>query len=208
MKPLPLAFYRRDPRQVAPDLLNKVIVVGDRRARIVETEAYLGRDDPGSHSYRGPTPRNATMFGPAGRLYVYFTYGMHWCANAVCGPPTGGAVLLRAAEPLSGLDEMRAARSAARRDRDLCSGPAKLCQALGLTGEHDGVSLRGPEVVLADDGTPPPRRPARGLRVGLTAGAELSYRWWVPGDPNVSRGPVSLRVDPDGDGRPGGRRRA
>jgi DNA-3-methyladenine glycosylase len=185
------AFYRRDPRAVAPELLNKVLVHGGRAGRIVEAEAYCGAEDPGAHSYRGMTPRNRVMFGPPGHLYVYFTYGMHWCANAVCGQEgVGVAVLLRALAPLAGLDEMRAVRPAARRDRDLCSGPAKLCQALGLDRSFDGADLvagdRG--VTILDDGTPPPDQPGQGLRIGLSAGAEHPWRWWVRGDPNVSRG--------------------
>jgi DNA-3-methyladenine glycosylase len=194
---LPREFYRRDPRVVAPDLLGKVLWVqpaargeSHRSGRIAEVEAYCGSDDPGSHAYRGMTARNRTMFGPAGGLYVYFTYGMHWCANAVCGDEGDGmAVLLRALAPLDGLDEMRAARSRARRDRDLCSGPAKLCQALGLDRGHDGADLvtgdRG--VVVLDDGRPPPAAPARTTRIGLSAGAEHGWRWYVTGDPNVSR---------------------
>src|SRR5690606_9502901 len=114
-------FYRRDSLVVAPELLGKVLRRDGVSARIVEVEAYCGPDDPGSHAYRGRTPRNATMFGPPGGLYVYFTYGMNWCANAVCGEVGEGiAVLLRAAVPLTGLDEMRARRAKARRDRDLC----------------------------------------------------------------------------------------
>jgi DNA-3-methyladenine glycosylase len=189
--PLPRDFYRRDSRIVARQLLNKVVVHGDRAGRIVEVEAYRGAHDPGSHAYRGPTPRNAVMFGPPGHLYVYFTYGMHWCANAVCGEDgEGTAVLLRALAPLSGLDLMRAARgAAARRDRDLCSGPAKLAQALGLDKSFDGADLvagdRG--IVVVDDGTAPPRRPANSRRIGLTAGAEHPWRWFVAGDPNLSR---------------------
>jgi DNA-3-methyladenine glycosylase len=183
-------FYGRDPLVVAPELLNKVLVHGDRAARIVEVEAYRGADDPGSHAFRGETPRTRVMFGPAGHLYVYFTYGMHWCANAVCGPPgQASAVLLRAAAPLEGLEAMRALRPAARRERDLCSGPAKLCQAFGLDGAHDGADLvtadRG--VTIVDDGTPPPRKPGVSTRVGLTAGAEHPWRWYVLDDPNVSR---------------------
>lgn len=195
MRRLPRRFYQRDPRVVAPDLLNKLLVRGPLVARIVEAEAYCGGEDPGSHAFRGPTPRTTTMFGPGGHLYVYFTYGMHWCANAVCGEAgEGGAVLLRAAAPVRGLEAMWAARPAAKRERDLCSGPAKLCQAFGLTGVHDGADLvrADREVTIADDGTPPPGAPANGLRVGLTAGADLPYRWWVPGDPNVSRGPVTV----------------
>jgi len=185
------AFYRRDPREVAPELLNKILVHGGRAGRIVEAEAYCGAEDPGAHSYRGMTPRNQVMFGPPGHLYVYFTYGMHWCANAVCGQEgVGVAVLLRALAPLAGLDDMRAVRPAARRDRDLCSGPAKLCQALGLDRSFDGADLvagdRG--VTILDDGTPPPDQPGQGLRIGLSAGAEHPWRWWVRRDPNVSRG--------------------
>jgi DNA-3-methyladenine glycosylase len=132
------------------------------------------------------------MFGPPGHLYVYFTYGMHWCANAVCGAlGEGVAVLLRAAAPLEGLDEMRVARPAARRERDLLSGPAKLCQAFAITGSHDGADLvKGDrEIVIASDGTPPPDEPGVGVRIGLAAGRgdEHPWRWWVPGDPNVSR---------------------
>ena len=144
--------------------------------------------DPASHAYRGPTRRNATMFGPAGRLYVYFTYGMHWCANVVCGPESvAGAVLLRAAAPVAGLEAMWAARPAARRERDLCSGPAKLCQALGLTGEFDGADLLSGDrgVRLCTDGTPPPDARQRAPEWDQR-GADHPWRWWVPGDPNVS----------------------
>jgi DNA-3-methyladenine glycosylase len=195
MEPLDRSFYRRDPREVAPDLLGKVLVRGDRAGRIVEVEAYCGAADPGSHAFRGMTRRNATMFGPPGRLYVYFTYGMHWCANAVCGDEGEGvAVLLRALAPLEGLEAMRAARPAARRDVDLCSGPAKLCQAFGLDGAFDGADLVDAShgVSIVHDGTPPPVVPAVGTRVGLSAGAEHPWRWWVPDDPNVSRPRVDL----------------
>ena len=191
MRVLDRAFYERDPKIVARQLLNKVLVHGERSARLVEVEAYCGAIDPGSHAFRGMTNRNATMFGPAGGLYVYFTYGMHWCANAVCGDVDEGvAVLLRAAAPLTGLDEMRTARGLiAKRDRDLCSGPAKLCQSFGLERDHDGADLvsgdRG--VVIVDDGVPPPRRPGNSVRIGLNAGAEHPWRWYIEGDPNVSR---------------------
>jgi DNA-3-methyladenine glycosylase len=175
---------------VAPELLNLVLVNGGRSGRIVEVEAYAGPDDPGSHGYRGRTPRTATMFGPPGHLYVYFTYGMHWCANVVCGPVgTCSAVLIRALAPLTGLETMREARGpAVRGDRDLCSGPAKTCQAIGLNGAHDGADLcaeDGPHLV--DDGFGPPPRIGRSARIGLTNGADRPWRWYVEGDPNVSR---------------------
>jgi DNA-3-methyladenine glycosylase len=152
-------------------------------------EAYTGHEDPGAHSYRGRTPRNATMFGPPGHLYVYFSYGMHWCANAVCGPgATPHAVLLRAAIPVAGLHEMRARRVKARRDRDLCRGPGNIGQAFGLDRSFDGTDLtRGPIRIL-DDGTPPPEQPGVSLRVGLGAdkGDDLPYRYYIPGDPHVT----------------------
>jgi DNA-3-methyladenine glycosylase len=195
MEPLDRDFYRRDPREVAPELLGKVLVRGERAGRIVEVEAYCGAADPGSHAFRGMTRRNATMFGPPGRFYVYFTYGMHWCANAVCGDEGEGvAVLLRALAPLGGIEAMRSARPAARRDVDLCSGPAKLCQALGLDGAFDGADLvEGSHgVSIVDDGTPPPVVPSVGTRIGLSAGADLPWRWWVPEDPNVSRPRVTV----------------
>lgn len=193
--PLPTSFYQRDARVVAAELLNKVLVRTDEdgmvlTARIVETEAYLGADDPASHAYRGETPRNATMFRRPGLLYVYFSYGMHWCANAVAGEPGQGiAVLLRAAAPLTGLEAMYERRAAARRDRDLCSGPAKLCQALGIDRSFDGADLvtgdRG--VTLVDDGTAPPTAPVVTPRVGISVATEHLWRWYVAGDPNVSR---------------------
>ena len=192
---LPRSFYARDARELAPLLLHKLLVhrhpeVGRLAARIVEVEAYCGSEDPGSHAYRGRTARNATMFGPPGHLYVYFTYGMHWCANVV-GHVDGDAtaVLLRAGAPVSGLEAMWAHRPKARRERDLCSGPTKLAQALGLTGAFDGADLvRGP-VRIVDDGVPPPARPAVSRRIGLAEGRgdDVEWRYSVPGDPNVSR---------------------
>jgi DNA-3-methyladenine glycosylase len=186
------SFYRRDPRVVAPELLNKVLVRGRRAGRIVEVEAYCGSIDPGSHAYRGRTNRNATMFDRPGLLYVYFTYGMHFCANAVCGEEDEGvAVLLRGLTPLRGLGQMRKLRPAARRDADLCSGPAKLCSAFGLGRAFDGADLvtgdRG--VVIGDDGTPPPAHPVVTTRIGLAAGRgdEHPWRWYVAGATGVSR---------------------
>ena len=180
--------------EVAPALLNKVLAArqaeGWRWARIVEVEAYAWHD-PASHSYGGVRPRNAVMYGPPGRLYVYFTYGMHWCANVVTGPAgSGQAVLLRAAEPLGGIPAMEVARRSPR--RDLCRGPARLAQALGIDGTDNGRRLssgaRRPvgSVVVLDDGTAPPLCPAVGPRVGITKAADLPCRWWVPGSPWVS----------------------
>jgi len=190
LRRLPRRFYRRDPRVVAPELLHKVLVHRRRAGRIVEVEAYCGGEDPASHTFRGPTPRNVTMFGPPGGLYVYFTYGLHWCANAVCGEEGQGvAVLIRALAPLRGVDLMRADRPAARADRDLCSGPAKLCQALGLDGTFDGADLVRADhgVTICDDGAGPPEVIANGLRIGLSVAGDRPWRWWAGGDPNVSR---------------------
>lgn len=188
---LPRAFYRRDPRVVAPELLNKVLLRADGRSgRIVETEAYCGAFDPAAHSWRGRTARNATMFGPPGHLYVYFTYGMHWCCNPVCGKEGEGvAVLLRALAPLTGLAAMREARPRCRHDRDLCRGPARLCQALGIAGAQDGSDLveGGDGFVIVGDGVPPPAGPAVSPRIGITRAVEEPWRWYVPGDRHVSR---------------------
>jgi len=151
---------------------------------VVETEAYAP-DDPASHSYRGRRRRNASMFGPPGLLYVYRSYGIHWCANVVCGDDgVGAAVLLRALEPTHGLDEMRA-----RRGLDdialLCSGPGRLCQALGITVEHDGLPLYRPPFELY----PPAAAPeiVRGPRIGISRASERPWRYAVRDSPFVSR---------------------
>jgi DNA-3-methyladenine glycosylase len=190
-KVLPRAFYRRDSREVAVALLNKVLIADDGRSgRIVETEAYCGSFDPAAHAYRGKTARNATMFGKPGLMYVYFTYGMHWCCNAVCGEEGEGvAVLLRALAPLTGLDAMRAARPKARTDRELCSGPARLAQALGITGAQDGIDLVSGNggLRIVDDGMPPPDSPVVTGRIGISRAVDEPWRWYVPGERNVSR---------------------
>lgn len=180
-------FYQRHPTVVAPELLGKVLIGPDGRSgRIVEVEAYSGADDPAAHSYRGQTRRNATMFGPAGHLYVYFTYGMHWCANASCGE--GNAVLLRALEPLSGIERMRVSRPKARRDVDLCSGPARLAQALSITGANDGADLVNGDqgFKVLDDGMGPVQAVAS-QRIGISRAVEHLWRWHVAGNPNVSK---------------------
>ena len=183
------SFYRATATEVAPRLLNKLFCAADGRAgRIVEVEAYCGSADPGSHAYRGRTARNRSMFGPPGHLYVYLSYGLHWCANVVCGSAgEAQAVLQRALEPMAGIETMRAARWGQRQvagpDRDLCRGPGRLGQALGLDRDFDGADLAGPRpmVWVADDGVPPPAAPVTTARIGLTGGADLPWRFVVPG---------------------------
>ena len=196
------------PVAVAPWLLNKVLARGERAGRIVEVEAYDGANDAASHAYRGLTPRTAIMFGPPGFLYVYFTYGMHWCANVICGPEGQAAgVLIRALDPIAGVE------------RDV-GGPAggppgagpvqRSGQALPGPG-HNGRRQRGGSpgrplafrvgggrglVRLLDDGTPPPRRPGRGTRIGIKVATEKRWRFWVPGNPSVS--PVLRRSGGNG----------
>ena len=178
LRRVPRRLLAEDAPDVAPLLLNKLLVHGECVGRIIEVEAYR-EDDPASHTYRGRTPRNAVMFGPAGHLYVYFTYGMHYCSNVVTGADgSGAAVLLRAVEPVAGLDVMRARR---RGRPQLADGPAKLCQAFGIGPEHDGVDVcRGTGVGLFDAGTPPPLTPVIGPRVGISKAVDLPWRFRVP----------------------------
>ncbi len=178
---------------MAPDLLGRTIVHhlpdGPRAGRIVEVEAYCGPIDAAAHTYRGRTPRNATMFGPPGLLYVYFSYGVHWCVNVVCGEEDEGvAVLLRALAPIEGLDGMYAARGrAARRDRDLCSGPGKLTQALGIAGTDDGTDLvTSDRLQVIGDGEDV-GEVVQTTRVGISAAADEPWRWYIAHDPNLSR---------------------
>jgi DNA-3-methyladenine glycosylase len=193
---LPRGFYARPPTEVAPDLLGRLLVRreldGTRLVvRIVETEAY-DEGDPASHSFRGPTARNEVMFGGAGRLYVYFTYGMHFCMNVVTGVKgRGSAVLLRAAEPVEGFDVMRRRRGTSDMRR-LCSGPARLCDALAVGRPENGVDLvRGGGVWLLE-GDPPGRGSIlRTTRVGVRNGAEREWRFLIRDDPFVSRRPAT-----------------
>jgi DNA-3-methyladenine glycosylase len=178
------SFFARDVHEVARDLLGTTFLVDGVGGRLVEVEAYHP-DDPASHSYRGRTARNAAMFGPAGTLYVYRSYGIHWCANVVCGAEqTGTAVLLRALEPTHGLGEM-----AARRGLDdpllLCSGPGRLTQALAITGVHDGLPLdRPPFELLAREQEP---ETVVGPRIGITQATDVPWRYSIRTSPFVSR---------------------
>lgn len=178
--------------EVAPLLLNALLVVGDRVGRIVEVEAYAGPCDPASHAYTGVTARNASMFGSAGTLYAYLSYGVHTCANISTGPVgTGQAVLLRAIEPLGALEAMRSARPAARRDAELGNGPGKLCSALGIALDDDGGDVCDPagRVRLLSDEMLPPAAPLRTPRVGISKAKDRPWRFVVPGSPFASRGP-------------------
>ncbi len=191
MRSIDLRQLVGDPPDVAPRLLNKVLVSGDVAARIVEVEAYWGEHDPASHAYRGMTPRNATMFGPTGLLYVYRSYGIHWCANVVIGAPgEAAAVLLRAVEPIRGIDVIRSRRPGVRREYDLVNGPGKLCAALGITSDDDGCDLLSPEssVRLRSDGTEPPEEPLVTSRIGVTKAVANQWRFAVAGNRWVSRG--------------------
>lgn len=171
--------------QVAPRLLGARLSYGDVSIRLTEVEAYAGAADPGSHAFRGRTARNAVMFGPAGHLYCYFTYGMHVCANVVCGPAgEASGVLLRAGEVVDGLALVRQRRLGAS-DRDLARGPARLCRAMGLTLAHNGTDLEGGAVRLQLAPTWE-ERIAAGPRVGLRGAPERPWRFWIEGDPTVS----------------------
>jgi DNA-3-methyladenine glycosylase len=172
----------------APRLLGAVLRHREVAVRITEVEAYDGPSDPGSHAARGRTTRNAVMFGPPAHLYVYFTYGMHHCCNVVCGPEgTAAAVLLRAGEVVGGLDVARSRRPAARADRDLARGPARLCRALDLDRALDGADLvKGPVTLVPAPLAVPPESVRTGPRVGLRRAAERPWRFWVDGAPSVS----------------------
>jgi DNA-3-methyladenine glycosylase len=199
---LPRAFFQRGPRALARALLGRVLVHDDPAAgrlagRIVETEAYGGADDPASHAFRGRTARNAVMFGPAGHAYVYFTYGMHHCVNVTCGPGTrrgrasarAAAVLVRALVPVAGLEVMARRRGTTDRHR-LARGPGSLAGALGLDRRHDGIDLTAGPVWVADlPARREGRRVASGPRVGIRLAAERPWRYWLAGDPHVSRAP-------------------
>lgn len=191
------SFYERPVLEVARDLLGATVRHGPVAVRLTEVEAYAGPADPGSHAFRGPTPRTEVMFGPPGRLYVYFSYGMHHCMNLVCGPDgTASAVLLRAGEVVDGLDAARKRRTRPGRpapsDRDLARGPARLTQALGLDRAHDGLDTTVAGAAVTITGREEPLEVGRiltGPRVGVSGpggGDEFPWRFWVTGDPTVS----------------------
>ena len=182
---------RRSPLVVAPDLLGSTLRVGDVALRITEVEAYLGvGEDPGSHSFRGQTKRNATMFGDAGHLYVYFTYGMHTCANIVCSPHgTSGGVLIRAGEIVEGLDLARSRRTTSKSDVDLARGPARLTVALDIAMSDDGADLATGRIRLDAAAPLSSASIASGPRTGVSGpggSSEFPWRFWIAGDPTVS----------------------
>lgn len=182
-RPRPLDFTL-DSVEVARRLIGATVEVDGVGGRIVETEAY-DRLDPASHSHRGPTARNATMFGPPGHAYVYRSYGLHWCLNFVCREAGHGAgVLIRAIEPLAGIDTMRERRGQ-QAVALLCAGPGRVCQALAVTREHDGLPLdRPPFVVRPATGRP---EVVCGPRIGISKAVDLPWRFGLAGSPFVSR---------------------
>jgi DNA-3-methyladenine glycosylase len=177
-------FFDRSVHEVAPELIGAELYVDGAGGTIVEVEAY-DHEDPAAHGYRGRTERNDSMFGPPGHAYVYRSYGVHWCLNVVCEQEgIASAVLIRALEPLAGLDEMRARRGLDE-PRLLCSGPGRLCQALGLTGEHDGLPIDEPPFELR----PRTRRVGlvAGPRIGISKATERPWRYGFAGSPFLSR---------------------
>jgi DNA-3-methyladenine glycosylase len=196
---LTASFYARDPRQVANELLGKILLRRDgrkiRAGRIVEVEAYLGRNDPAAHAHRGPTKRNEVLFGPPGRAYVYFIYGFHYCLNVSCEPDgQAGSVLFRALEPIAGIDEMYAARDLEPKHgrvtelRLLTSGPGRMAEALSITRERDNgkdVTSRRSDLQIVNDGQRPPQVGIT-TRIGIVKAAEEKLRYIVLGNPFVS----------------------
>jgi DNA-3-methyladenine glycosylase len=193
------AFYARDPRQVAPELLGKILLRREakkiRAGRIVELEAYLGLDDPAAHAHRGPTKRNQVLFGPPGHAYVYFIYGFHYCLNVSCEPEgQAGCVLIRALEPIEGLDLMYAARDLdpdhgrVSELRLLTSGPGRLAEALSITRERDNdkdLTSRKSDLQILDD-CYKPSKIATTVRIGITKAADQPLRYTIAGNPFVS----------------------
>jgi DNA-3-methyladenine glycosylase len=177
-------FFDRSVHKVAPELIGATLFVGGVGGAIVEVEAYH-HTDPAAHSFRGPTPRNAIMFGPPGFAYVYRSYGIHWCVNFVCEEEgSASAVLIRALEPMQGLRAMRQRRGL-QDERTLCSGPGKLCEALGVTHRQNGLPLdRAPFELRARNGTP---GVLTGARIGITKAADKLWRYGLKGSPFLSK---------------------
>lgn len=173
-------FFDRPVTEVARELLGVFLCVGETGGVIVETEAYH-HSDPASHSFRGPTLRNASMFGGPGRAYVYRSYGIHWCFNTTCQP--GSGVLIRALEPTVGVALMEARRGTGV-FKLLCSGPGRVCQALGITGAFDGAALDEAAFRMERHSTP---AVATGRRIGITKGVDAEWRFCVPGSPSLSK---------------------
>lgn len=185
--------FSRPVLAVAEALVGAILLVDGVGGRIVETEAY-DRHDPASHSFRGPTPRNGAMFGPVGHLYVYRSYGIHWCVNLVCGAPGhGSAVLIRALEPVHGIETMRQRRGVLPLAL-LCSGPGRVCQALGITGSLDRHAVDEPPLSLC--GPESPVAVVTGPRIGITKGMDAPWRFGLRGSPHLSRRfPTAARPD-------------
>jgi DNA-3-methyladenine glycosylase len=184
VKRLTRAFFARSVHDVAPDLIGATLLFNGVGGVIVEVEAYH-HTDPAAHSYGGMTQRNAVMFGPPGFAYVYRSYGIHWCVNFVCEEKgSASAVLIRALEPTEGIDQMRRRRGVAE-PRQLCSGPGKLCQALGITIAHSGLALSRPPFALFAASSRP--EIAVGVRIGLTKAADLPWRYGLAGSPFLSK---------------------
>jgi DNA-3-methyladenine glycosylase len=178
------AFFNRSVHEVAPDLIGATLLVDGVGGIIVELEAYH-HTDPAAHSYRGPTPRNAVMFGPAGFVYVYRSYGIHWCINFVCEEAgSASAVLIRALEPTHGLAAMRRRRGL-HDERSLCSGPGKLTEALGITHAHNGLALDAPPFALHARSVKPDV--VTGLRIGITKAVDLPWRYGLGGSKFLSK---------------------
>jgi DNA-3-methyladenine glycosylase len=182
--PLTPDFFARSVHAVAPDLIGATFLVDGVGGAIVEVEAYH-HTDPAAHSFNGRTARNAVMFGPPGRVYVYRSYGVHWCVNFVCEPEgSASAVLIRAVMPTAGLNAMRRRRGVAN-DRLLCAGPGRLCQALAITGAHNGAALDRPPFALFAPAAP--AEIVTGPRIGITRAAEVPWRYGLRGSRFLSR---------------------
>jgi DNA-3-methyladenine glycosylase len=183
-KPLKRAFFGRSVHEIAPDLIGVTLLVDGVGGVIVEVEAYH-HTEPAAHSFRGPTPRNLVMFGPPGVAYVYRSYGIHWCVNFVCEEAgSASAVLIRALQPTHGIPAMRRRRGL-HDERSLCSGPGKLCEALGITDKHNGLALDAPPIALYGRLDKP--EIVSGIRIGLTKAVELPWRYGLKGSKFLSK---------------------